>query len=46
VTVETAPAFIAAGAVAVGIGSWLTSSRDPDEVRMRAAQLTAALATG
>jgi 2-dehydro-3-deoxyphosphogluconate aldolase/(4S)-4-hydroxy-2-oxoglutarate aldolase len=45
VTVESAPAFIAAGAVAVGIGSWLTGSGDPATVEMRAGDLIRALAT-
>ena len=45
VTAETAPAFIAAGAVAVGIGSWLTGSGDPAVVEERAAELVAAVAS-
>lgn len=44
VTAETAPAFIAAGAVAVGIGSWLTGSGDPAVVEARAGELVAAVA--
>jgi 2-dehydro-3-deoxyphosphogluconate aldolase/(4S)-4-hydroxy-2-oxoglutarate aldolase len=43
VTAETAPAFIAAGAVAVGIGSWLTGSGDAAVVQSRAAELVAAV---
>ena len=43
VGLETAPAFIAAGALAVGIGSWLTGDGDPATIRERAAQLVAAL---
>lgn len=44
VSVENAPAFIAAGAVAVGIGSWLTGGGDPIRVRQRARAVTDALA--
>ena len=44
VTAETAPAFIAAGAAAVGIGSWLTGSGDPSVIQARAAELVAAVA--
>jgi 2-dehydro-3-deoxyphosphogluconate aldolase/(4S)-4-hydroxy-2-oxoglutarate aldolase len=43
VTVETAPAFIAAGAVAIGIGSWLTGGGDPDAIGERGRQLVEAL---
>jgi 2-dehydro-3-deoxyphosphogluconate aldolase/(4S)-4-hydroxy-2-oxoglutarate aldolase len=43
VSLETAPAFIAAGALAVGVGSWLTSGGDVVTIRERAAQLLAAL---
>jgi 2-dehydro-3-deoxyphosphogluconate aldolase/(4S)-4-hydroxy-2-oxoglutarate aldolase len=43
VTVETAPAFIGAGALAVGMGSWLTGGGDPATIRERAARLLAAL---
>jgi 2-dehydro-3-deoxyphosphogluconate aldolase/(4S)-4-hydroxy-2-oxoglutarate aldolase len=43
VTAESAPAFIAAGAVAVGIGSWLTGSGDAAVVQSRAAELVAAV---
>jgi 2-dehydro-3-deoxyphosphogluconate aldolase / (4S)-4-hydroxy-2-oxoglutarate aldolase len=44
VTAESAPAFIAAGAVAVGLGSWLTGSGDPAAVEARARELVRALA--
>jgi 2-dehydro-3-deoxyphosphogluconate aldolase/(4S)-4-hydroxy-2-oxoglutarate aldolase len=44
VTLENAPAFLAAGAVAVGMGSWLTGSGEPEVVRARAAAVMAALA--
>lgn len=44
VTVETAPAFITVGAVAVGIGSWLTGDADPAGIAERAARLVAAVA--
>jgi 2-dehydro-3-deoxyphosphogluconate aldolase/(4S)-4-hydroxy-2-oxoglutarate aldolase len=43
VTAETAPAYIAAGAVAVGLGSWLTGSGDPATVEARARELVEAL---
>ena len=43
VNLETAPAFIAAGALAVGMGSWLTGDHDAATIRDRAAQLLAAL---
>jgi 2-dehydro-3-deoxyphosphogluconate aldolase/(4S)-4-hydroxy-2-oxoglutarate aldolase len=44
VTAETAPSFIAAGAVAVGLGSWLTGSGDPATVAERAREVVDALA--
>lgn len=44
VTLETAPAFISAGAVAVGMGGWLLGDGDPGGIRTRAAQVTAAVA--
>ncbi|CAN5844440.1 bifunctional 4-hydroxy-2-oxoglutarate aldolase/2-dehydro-3-deoxy-phosphogluconate aldolase [soil metagenome] len=44
VTAESAAAFIAAGAGAVAVGSWLTGSGDPEIVAIRAAELTAAVA--
>lgn len=43
VTLETAPDFVRAGAVAVGMGSWLTGAGDPVAISARAAQLVAAL---
>jgi 2-dehydro-3-deoxyphosphogluconate aldolase/(4S)-4-hydroxy-2-oxoglutarate aldolase len=43
VTVETAPAFIAAGAIAVGLGRWLTGDGDAAAIRARAAEAVAAL---
>ncbi len=43
VTIETAPAFIAAGSIAVGIGSWLTSDGDPAEIGERGRRLVEAL---
>jgi 2-dehydro-3-deoxyphosphogluconate aldolase / (4S)-4-hydroxy-2-oxoglutarate aldolase len=45
ITIDNAPAFISAGAVAVGIGSWLTGSGDPAEIGERGASLVAALKT-
>jgi 2-dehydro-3-deoxyphosphogluconate aldolase/(4S)-4-hydroxy-2-oxoglutarate aldolase len=44
VTAETAAEFVRAGAVAVGLGSWLTGSGDPTLVADRARQVVAALA--
>jgi 2-dehydro-3-deoxyphosphogluconate aldolase/(4S)-4-hydroxy-2-oxoglutarate aldolase len=44
VTLETIPAFIAAGAVAVGLGSWLVGDGDPAGIRERAAAAVAAAA--
>jgi 2-dehydro-3-deoxyphosphogluconate aldolase/(4S)-4-hydroxy-2-oxoglutarate aldolase len=44
VTLENAPSFIEAGAVAVGMGSWLTGGGDPVRVRERARAITDALA--
>jgi 2-dehydro-3-deoxyphosphogluconate aldolase / (4S)-4-hydroxy-2-oxoglutarate aldolase len=43
VSLETAPAFIEAGAVAVGIGGWLLGGGDAATIRDRAGQLLAAL---
>jgi 2-dehydro-3-deoxyphosphogluconate aldolase/(4S)-4-hydroxy-2-oxoglutarate aldolase len=43
VTLDSAPAFVAAGAVAVGVGSWLTGPGEPDEVALRARQIVAAI---
>lgn len=42
-TVENAAAYIGAGAVAVGMGSWLTGGGDPAVVRERAAAVATAL---
>ena len=44
VTLENAPAFIAAGALAVGMGSWLTGGGKPGVIRERAIAITTALA--
>jgi 2-dehydro-3-deoxyphosphogluconate aldolase / (4S)-4-hydroxy-2-oxoglutarate aldolase len=44
VTVENAPSFIAAGAVAVGVGGWLIGDGDPAGVVDRARQVVAAVA--
>jgi 2-dehydro-3-deoxyphosphogluconate aldolase/(4S)-4-hydroxy-2-oxoglutarate aldolase len=44
VTLETAPAFIAAGAVAVGIGGWLLGDGDPSGIRERAGAVVSAVA--
>lgn len=44
VTLETAPAFIAAGAIGVGMGGWLIGDGDPAGVRERAAAIVAAVA--
>lgn len=46
ITADNAGAFIAAGAVAVGVGGWLTGSRDPATIRERAAALVASVARG
>jgi 2-dehydro-3-deoxyphosphogluconate aldolase/(4S)-4-hydroxy-2-oxoglutarate aldolase len=43
VTLETAPAYIAEGAVAVGLGSWLTGDGDPAGIAERGLRLVAAL---
>jgi 2-dehydro-3-deoxyphosphogluconate aldolase/(4S)-4-hydroxy-2-oxoglutarate aldolase len=39
VSADTAPAYLAAGAVAVGVGSWLMGGGDPEVVRERAGDL-------
>lgn len=44
ITAATASAFIGAGALAVGVGSWLTGGEDIDVVRARSAELVAAVA--
>jgi 2-dehydro-3-deoxyphosphogluconate aldolase/(4S)-4-hydroxy-2-oxoglutarate aldolase len=43
VTLETVPAFIAAGAVAVGLGGWLVGDGQPAGIRERSAAVTAAV---
>jgi 2-dehydro-3-deoxyphosphogluconate aldolase/(4S)-4-hydroxy-2-oxoglutarate aldolase len=43
ITAATAPAFIRAGALAVGVGGWLTAGGDIGVARTRAAQLVAAV---
>ena len=44
VTIESAPAFLAAGAVAVGMGSWLTGDGEPGAIAERARRLVLTLA--
>jgi 2-dehydro-3-deoxyphosphogluconate aldolase/(4S)-4-hydroxy-2-oxoglutarate aldolase len=44
VTLETAPAFIAAGAIGIGMGGWLLGDGAPTGVRDRAAAVVAAVA--
>jgi 2-dehydro-3-deoxyphosphogluconate aldolase/(4S)-4-hydroxy-2-oxoglutarate aldolase len=44
VTVDSAPSFIAAGAVAVGMGGWLLGDGETAGVRERAARVVAAVA--
>ena len=44
VTAETAPDFIRAGALAVGLGSWLIGNGDPAGIAERASAVTAAVA--
>jgi 2-dehydro-3-deoxyphosphogluconate aldolase / (4S)-4-hydroxy-2-oxoglutarate aldolase len=46
VTIETAPGFLSAGAVAVGMGSWLTGDGEPEAIAERATRLIRALAGG
>jgi 2-dehydro-3-deoxyphosphogluconate aldolase/(4S)-4-hydroxy-2-oxoglutarate aldolase len=43
-TIESAPAFLGAGAIAVGIGSWLTGDGEPEGIAERAARLIRTLA--
>ena len=43
-TLDNAPAFIAAGAIGVGMGGWLLGDGDPAGIRERAAQIVAAVA--
>jgi 2-dehydro-3-deoxyphosphogluconate aldolase/(4S)-4-hydroxy-2-oxoglutarate aldolase len=45
VTLDSAPAFVAAGAIAVGVGSWLTGPGEADVVAVRARQIVAAIKT-
>jgi 2-dehydro-3-deoxyphosphogluconate aldolase/(4S)-4-hydroxy-2-oxoglutarate aldolase len=45
ISLESAPAFIAAGAVAVGLGSWLVAGGEPATIESRARALVAAIAT-
>jgi 2-dehydro-3-deoxyphosphogluconate aldolase/(4S)-4-hydroxy-2-oxoglutarate aldolase len=44
VTLETAPAFIGAGALAVGMGGWLLGDGSPAGIQERAAAVVAAVA--
>ena len=44
VTLESAPAFIAAGAAGVGMGSWLTGDGAAAGIQQRAASVVAAVA--
>jgi 2-dehydro-3-deoxyphosphogluconate aldolase/(4S)-4-hydroxy-2-oxoglutarate aldolase len=43
VTADNAAAFIAAGALGVGVGSWLIADGSPDRIRQRATQLMSAV---
>ena len=43
-SVENAADFLRAGAVAVGLGSWLTGAGDPAEVARRAAAVAEVVA--
>jgi 2-dehydro-3-deoxyphosphogluconate aldolase / (4S)-4-hydroxy-2-oxoglutarate aldolase len=43
VTADNAAGFIAAGALGVGVGSWLIGDGSPDRVRQRATQLMSAV---
>lgn len=44
VTLETAPAFITAGAIGVGMGGWLLGDGDPAGIRERSAAVVRAVA--
>ena len=44
VTLQTAPGFISAGAVGIGMGGWLLGDGDPAGIRERAANVVAAVA--
>ena len=46
VTIESAPGLLAAGASAVGMGSWLTGDGEPDGIAERADRLVRALSGG
>lgn len=46
ITADTAPDYLAAGAVAVGVGGWLTSHDDYDEVTKRAGLLAHLASSG
>jgi 2-dehydro-3-deoxyphosphogluconate aldolase/(4S)-4-hydroxy-2-oxoglutarate aldolase len=46
VTIESAPGFLAAGASAVGLGSWLTGDGEPEGIAERATRLIRTLASG
>jgi 2-dehydro-3-deoxyphosphogluconate aldolase/(4S)-4-hydroxy-2-oxoglutarate aldolase len=46
VTIESAPAFLAAGAAAVGLGSWLTGDGDPVGISDRATRMIQAVTDG
>jgi 2-dehydro-3-deoxyphosphogluconate aldolase/(4S)-4-hydroxy-2-oxoglutarate aldolase len=43
VTIDSAPGFLAAGAAAVGMGSWLTGDGEPEGIAERAGRLVRAL---
>lgn len=43
VTIKSAPGFVAAGALAVGVGSWLTGDGEPAGIAERGARLVAVL---
>jgi 2-dehydro-3-deoxyphosphogluconate aldolase / (4S)-4-hydroxy-2-oxoglutarate aldolase len=42
ISIEDGPGLLAAGAIAIGVGSWLTGPADLDEVQARATELVAA----
>jgi 2-dehydro-3-deoxyphosphogluconate aldolase/(4S)-4-hydroxy-2-oxoglutarate aldolase len=42
ITIENGPDLLAAGAIAIGVGSWLTGPADLEVVQARAAELVAA----
>ena len=45
ITIENGPGLLAAGAIAIGVGSWLTGHADLDVVEARAAELVAVCRT-